>query len=90
MIAMQMPIIKTGRRPKRAINKEAGKVASMTQTNCSESGKVAIHKDGANTAPARPVLMILIFITLMDRPCAMVIRQTVAGIEAKYCIIGTR
>ena len=83
-------MIKIGRRPKRAISKEAGRVASITQTNCSDSGKVAIHNDGANIAPARPVLMILIFITLMDRPCAMVIRHTVAGIEAKYFIIGTR
>ena len=82
-MAMIIPMRKTGRRPKRAISKEAGRVASITDTNCSDSGKVAIHRAGANIAPARPVLIILIFITLIDRPCAIVIRQTVAGIEVK-------
>ena len=31
-------------------------------------------------APAKPVLIIFTFMTVIDRPCAAVMRQTLAGI----------
>ena len=77
---IKTPDRNTGRLPNRPINNEAGSVANITATNCRESGRVANHNSGARMAPAKPVLIIFTFMTVIDRPCAAVMRQTLAGI----------
>ena len=77
---IKTPDRNTGRLPNRPINNEAGSVANMTARNCRDRGSVANHNSGARMAPAKPVLIIFTFMTVIDRPCAAVMRQTLAGI----------
>ena len=60
------PNMKTGRRPNRAINNDAGTVVIIEVINWSESGNVASHATGANSAPTSAVLMMFTFILVID------------------------
>ena len=71
MKAAIAPTKNIGLLPILPINSETGiRVIAMVK-NCSDNGRVAYDGSFANIDPTKPVLIILIFVVVIDKPCAI-------------------
>lgn len=64
------PIKNIGLLPILPINNETGIKVMAIVRNCSDNGRVAKDGSVANIDPTKPVLIILIFVVVIDKPCA--------------------